>query len=162
MKKIFIVVMFLSGCTFYSQNNLDLTVMKNGKPLPKYNVELSLPMSYGQQRMSSSFDSREIVNLGNYSTNQSGQLHFPLNLGIGIPPRYAKPMFFIKSSEIKQCQLVLWYMENEEFFIPLKFKNGNIVGGIKHLDDVTGSFTYTGRGWDISATINRTDRICEE
>lgn len=136
--------------------------MKNGKPLPNYNVELSFPRTYGQERMSPHFNSREIVNIGSFSTNQTGQLHFPFNLGIGIHPRYAKPMFLIKSSDIKQCQLLLWYMEKEEFFIPLKFKDGNIVGGIKYLDDVSGSFNYTGKGWDVTATINRTDRICEE
>lgn len=163
MKKIiFIAGMFLSGCTFYSQNNLDLIVLKDGKPLPDYKLELNFPRNYGQERMSPYYNSREIVNLGNFSTDQAGQIHLPLNFAIGINPHYAKPMFIIGSSDIKQCQLLLWYMEKEKFFVPLKFKNGDIVGQIKYIEDVTGDFIYTGKGWDVSATINRTDRICEE
>lgn len=161
-KLIFIVGMLLSGCTFYTQNNLDLTVLKNGKPVPNYDVELRLPRTYGQPSTSPDFNSREMISLGKFSTDNAGKLNFPLNLAVGINPYYAKPMFFISSSDIKQCELLLWYLEKEKFFVPLKFKNGNIVGGIKYLDDVTGNFTYTETGWDVSATIHRSDRICEE
>lgn len=163
MKKIILIAgMFLSGCTFFTQNNLDLTVMKNDKPAQNYNVALRIPVTYGQHPMSPYFNSREMFPLGEYSTDKDGKLHFPFNAAIGIPPKKAKPMFLISSSDINQCELLLWYLEDKKFFVPLKFKNGDISGPLKYTEDVTGDFTYNGNGWDVSATIHRIDRICEE
>jgi hypothetical protein len=72
-------------------------------------------------------------------------------------------MLFIKSKDIKDCDLVLWYLEDKDFFIPIKYKGEyESITRIKYLDDVTGNFTKTDYGWDITATILRLDRICKE
>ncbi len=154
--------MLLSGCTFFTQNNLDLTVLKNNKPASDYEIGLRVPVTYGQHPMSPYFNSREMFTLGTFYTDAEGKLRFPFNAAIGIPPRKAKPMFLISSSDIKQCELLLWYLEEKEYFVSLKFENGDIVGPIKYQEDVTGDFKYNGNGWDITATINRIDRICTE
>ena len=149
----------LSGCSFYAQNRLDLTILANEKPAQDYEVELWFPKSYGADRMNPNFNSREILPLGTFYTDKNGNLQFPLNLITDVRPR--KPMFFISSADITQCQLMLWYMEKEKFFIPMKYKNGEI-SGIKYLDDVTGDFQKTKNGWNVTATIHRMDRICQE
>jgi hypothetical protein len=177
MKKISLLsIILLSGCiapgSKIAKNNLDLTVMKNNKPVPNYDLEVKLPKWYGQGKWDPDFNSKEFIS-NTFKTDKSGKIIVPMNIAhhmdflfVGIPVPISsirKPMLFIKSKDIKDCDLVLWYLEDKDFFIPMKYKGEyESITGIKYLDDVVGSFRKTDDGWDINATIRRFDRICED
>ena len=171
---VWIAALFLlSGCmapgSRIAKNNLDLTVMKNGKPAVGYELDVKLPKWYGQGALDPDFDSKEFFSK-KWKTDRDGRINIPIDavhhidfLLVPIPisvTKIKKPMLFIKLKDLKSCDLVLWYLEDEKFFIAMKYANGNI-DGIKYPDDVSGSFTKTEKGWDIKATIHRIDRICE-
>ncbi|MDR3208834.1 MAG: hypothetical protein LBT45_03220 [Rickettsiales bacterium] len=165
--------LLLSACiapgSKIAKNNLELAVMKGGGPAAGYEVEVKLPKWYGQGRFDSDFGSKDFIS-NKFKTDTGGKIKIPVDavhhvdfLFIGFPfaiTEIRKPMLFIESEDIRDCNLILWYLEDKDFFVPLNYKNEEI-NPLKYPDDVTGSFNKTDDGWDIKAVIRRVDRICE-
>jgi hypothetical protein len=162
----------LGGCaapgSMMVENNLYLSITVDDKPLQNYEVTVKRPRWYGQHPMDKDFNSREFVS-ADFKTDSNGQIYIHdtaihhitvwLIPPIPVQTKIQKPMYFINFKDMQSCDLVLWYLEDKDYFVPLIYQNGHI-GNMEFSEDVTGSFTKTKKGWDISATINRIDRIC--
>ncbi|MGN0904464.1 MAG: hypothetical protein ACI4PW_04835 [Alphaproteobacteria bacterium] len=159
------VFMFLGGCSVVAENTLDLTFDGPGKSaLP---VTVKIPEWYGNPYAPQNpvrFFAAEL------ETDADGHLR-RIFAGWYAYPSLAeqlkgvrKPMFFLDfPQESGKCSLVLWYLEDKEFFVPLAFENDSF-SPLPHSDDVSGSFTRRndGKGWEVKARILRTDRLCPE
>jgi hypothetical protein len=88
-------IAFLSGCiapgSKLVKNNLELTVMKNDKPAPGYDLEIKLPKWYDQGKWDPDFNSKEFIS-HTFNTDKSGKIIVPVNmvhhvdfLFVGIP-----------------------------------------------------------------------------
>lgn len=140
---------------------LDLTVLKDGKPLQNYEITIKqLKESAIMASSTSDMTEDEILwTLGVFKTDDNGNINVKHSFFTHNNKLTGKPMFFISSKDINSCHIVPWYLEKEKFFIPMRFKDGEITGAIKNLDDMTGNFEFK-NGWKVNATIHNMSNIC--
>lgn len=162
---LWMVFVFLSGCSVIAENTLDLTF--EGPDKSSLPVTVKIPEWYGNPYAPQTpvrFFAAELT------TDEDGHLHktfagWYAYSGLAEQLKgVRKPMFFLDfPREHRKCSLVLWYLEDEQFFVPLAFENDSF-SPLPYSDDVTGSFhrREDGRGWEIKARVVRTDRLCSE
>lgn len=176
MKLLRIVCVFmcaaLSGaCSVLATNRLDLTVLNSETALPEQNhpIRVRLPKWYGNPSVPSDDRNVSFYEL-DLKTDENGRVQSDISLWYAYGGLWEqmkgvkKPMFFIDTADMeKKCSLVLWYIEDKDFFVPLIYRNGEIKN-IPYAQDVTGEFKRheDKKGWDVNAVIRRTDRICAD
>ena len=163
MKK-FLLLFFafiLNACTYMVNHELDLTVLKDGKPLQNYEVTIKrLEESAIMSSSTSGMTDDEILwTLGAFKTDANGNINVKHSYFTDNRKLTGKPMFFISSKDINSCYIVPWYIEKKNFFVPMIFKDGKIADAIKNPDDMTGNFEFKG-GWKVNATIHNMSNIC--
>lgn len=174
MKLLRIVCVFmcaaLSGaCSVLATNRLDLTVLNSETALPEQNhpIRVRLPKWYGNPSVPSDDRNVSFYEL-DLKTDENGRVQSNISLWYAYGGLWEqmkgvkKPMFFVNTPETgDKCSLILWYLEDEKAFVPLKFENGEIKP-LEHIEDVTGDFSRHAdeRGWDVQAVIRKPNRIC--
>ena len=144
----------LSACTQVFTHELDLTVRNNNQPLANYEIDLGFVNIYSRDA--------EVTNLANVKTDADGHLHYSRQFWMKTREKFApRPSFTINSKDTETCSVMLWYLPDKKFFVPLVISDREIKGAIRHVEDIYGNFHRRGPVWTVEAVINRTDRLCE-